>query len=300
MNDKIFSFVILHYIAMEETIKCVNSIINNYGEYNINIIIVDNYSNNGSIEKLMDMYKKNDAIHFILSSRNLGFANGNNLGFLYAKTNFHPHYIIMANNDTEFLQSNFLEMIDIEYANSGFAVLGPRILLRNNSVNKVRLELPPKSILKKELINIRLDYYTNLFFINSLYYAIRRLLKSLLVLFRIKRIIIDSVNNVDPNIRYENAILHGSVLIFSRKYINKYDGLDDRTFLYREEELLALRLKKSKLKSVYNPSLIVRHNEDISTNSITKTRRRKRLFVDKHLINSTKILLLELEKGEVE
>ena len=72
--------------------------------------------------------------------------------------------------------------------------------------------------------------------------------------------------------------------------------MDDRTFLYREEELLSIRLKKHNLNSVYSPNLQILHNEDSSTNAITKSNRKKQIFVDKNLINSTKILIKELKE----
>ena len=94
----------------------------------------------------------------------------------------------------------------------------------------------------------------------------------------------------------ENVILHGSCLIFSKDYISKFNGIDDRTFLYCEEELLYIRLLKNKMNSIYNPNIKVLHNEDGSTNYILKNKRKKNIFVDKNLLRSNIILLKEIKK----
>ena len=53
-------FVILHYIAAEETEKCVESLLRLAGDKKI--IIVDNASPNGSGKKLQEMYRDEAAV----------------------------------------------------------------------------------------------------------------------------------------------------------------------------------------------------------------------------------------------
>ena len=103
-----------------------------------------------------------------------------------------------------------------------------------------------------------------------------------------------SLDNV--NKRMEDVIIHGSFIIFSKDYISRFDGIDDRTFMYMEEKLLFIRIKKNNLKSVYNPELIVFHKEDSATNSLNKTNRLKRLFLYKNAIKSLKIIIDELKE----
>ena len=67
------------------------------------IIVVDNGSQDGSIEKLQQKF---DHVIFILNDRNLGFAGGNNRGFEFALENNYE-YVMMLNNDT-FFEPNLL------------------------------------------------------------------------------------------------------------------------------------------------------------------------------------------------
>ena len=75
-----FCYVILHYLTAEDTINCVESILKQNEE--CKIIIVDNASNNGSIEQIEERYKKNTSIIIIKNEKNLGFADGNNICYI--------------------------------------------------------------------------------------------------------------------------------------------------------------------------------------------------------------------------
>lgn len=278
-------FLILHYINITETYKCVDSIKKMISYKNYEIVIVDNGSKNGTGEKIKFKYKKEKNIHVLLSEDNLGFARGNNIGFRYAKETLEADFIIMINSDIYMLQSNFCDLIEEEFNVSNFAVLGPRILINNNRVCDYIDRMPSIEFLKKR----KKSTYRFLFF-NKL-----NLSKLYIIMNEIIKRFFSKQKKIDTSIKKEDVLLHGCCLIFSREYINVYDGLDERTFLYYEEFLLYLRLKKLKLKSVYNPYLMVYHSEGASTNQKCKNKKKKIEFVLKNEIKSLNILIKELE-----
>lgn len=278
-------FLILHYMNINETYKCVDSIKKMISFKNYEIVIVDNGSKNKTGEKLKTKYQKENNVHVILSEDNLGFARGNNIGFKYAKETLKADFIIMINSDIYMLQSNFCNLIEEEFESSNFAVLGPRILINNNRVCDYIDKMPSLEFLKKR----RKRTYRFLIF-NKL-----NLSKMYIIMAEIIKRFFSKQKKVDTSIRKEDVLLHGCCLIFSREYIDVYDGLDERTFLYYEEFLLYLRLKKQKLKSVYNPYLMVYHNEGSSTSEKYKNQKKKIEFVLKHEIKSLNILIDELE-----
>lgn len=119
-------FIILHYKVYEETIRCVDSILNNViGDKKI--IIVDNFSNNNSFEELQKYYKTNNDVEIIKTNENKGFANGNNFGYHYAKRKYNFDFCIVMNNDMEILQKDFISKIYENYQNDKFDILGPDI-----------------------------------------------------------------------------------------------------------------------------------------------------------------------------
>lgn len=76
-------------------------------------------------------------------------------------------------------------------------------------------------------------------------------------------------------------------------YIDRFEGLNENVFLYREEELLYLRLINSGLDSIYNPNIVIRHNEDSATTKMNRSRRKREIFKKSNRIKSTKVLLLK-------
>lgn len=283
-------FLILHYNTIEDTIKCVESIKKNVND-DYHIVIVDNKSPNNSGVLLEDKYKDDKNISIILLDSNIGFARGNNVGFKFIKENFDTDYISMMNNDTYLLDSTFVEKIENEYKRSQFAVLGPKILLPNNKVNPVQKSLITKKQLKNKMIRMKIMYYCEKFYIMFLYNLFKKIFFGI---FGKKNYGLEKNYNEDVDIRQENVVLHGAFLIFSKIYSDKFDGIDDRTFLYFEEKILYRRLIVNNMKSVYQPEIVIFHNEDSSTNSIMKNSRKKNMFIYKHAYNSAIILYNEL------
>lgn len=292
-NSYKFVFVILHYMTIADTERCVKSILQlRETSKNAKIIIVDNCSPNRSGQTLKERYSKNSHVKVILAQQNLGFARGNNLGFYHAKYDLKADFIVMLNNDTYITQDNFMGKIVKEYENSKFAVLGPKIILKDGAANCIYQSLQSIEHYKKDLGIIKREYHLNRMYLYPIYKFARKNISSFLIHLGIKK----QKAKADPDQKYENVVLHGSALVFSKEYIKRFDGLDDRTFLYREEEMLYLRLKQAKLKNIYNPEVEIHHNEDGSTDAITGGGKQKRSFVLKHLIESTKLLITELEK----
>ncbi len=284
-----FGFVILHYKTDAQTCRCIDSIINNINDDNYIIIVVDNFSNNGSIEKVEKKYRKNKKIHILKNNKNLGFARGNNVGINWLNDNYKVEFIVVLNNDTQIISNDFISNVRKEFAKSNFAVMGPKILLKNKKINP----------LCRQDITLERAYKENKF-------IIRQLVICRLRMERLKGIVKKIINKpakidkevMDVNKYYSNVVLHGCFLVFSKEFFSKYKGFDERTFLYHEEELLFLRLKKSNLKSIYNPSITIFHEEDAATDFYIPNERRRAIFKLKNVYKSNKVLISELKKME--
>lgn len=290
INKYKISFLILHYHTIEDTQESVESIIKNCGEIkfeNFEIIIVDNGSKNKSGERLEKEYLDNKKIKVIINSENLGFSKGNNIGFKYIKEYCNSDFIVMMNNDIVIIQNDFIPSIIEEYEKSKFAVLGPKILLPDGKKNIHREKLPPIYVYRIENIKLYIKWFIN--FLDK-YQILRNIKNKYVGEKQVKE-------SNKKEIRKENVIVHGSCMIFSKEYIEKFDGLDEKTFLYGEEDLLYIKLIKNNLKSIYNPKLFVLHNEDSSTDAITNNDKRKKImFVAKYQIIARKVIIKDLKK----
>ncbi len=129
-------FVILHYIVIDDTIECIESIFNNIKYENYNIVVVDNKSPNSSGKTLKDKYEKNDRVTVILNNENSGFARGNNVGYRYAKAILKAYFIILINNDTIIKQNDFIDKIINTYKETKYYVLGPNIISTKNNLQQ--------------------------------------------------------------------------------------------------------------------------------------------------------------------
>ena len=116
-------FVILHYLAEEMTVECVEKIEKCFNKNEYHIVVVDNASKNGSGYRLKKKYEKNEHCTVILNKNNLGFACGNNVGYRYAKENFNCEFMIIMNNDVLIEDSLFLEKIKKEPCKTTFSFL---------------------------------------------------------------------------------------------------------------------------------------------------------------------------------
>jgi GT2 family glycosyltransferase len=274
--------VVLHYSTIDDTKECVESICSFCKSDNFHIIIVDNASPNDTGNKLESLYSESDKITVILNEENLGFARGNNVGFLYAKKKLEPEFIILINNDTAMIQRSFCSNIETCYRETDFAVMGPMILSADGKY--VSNPINENFIDKDEVVN-RINFVRRRIF--ALKWHLDKLLQMRNMLQRANY----EKDASQYFIRKQSVRLHGSCLIFSRNYIDKFDGLDERTFMYEEERFLQKRLQDNHLVSVYDPETLIYHKEGSSTEKSHKSDRKKQLFYLTNDLKSLEILL---------
>ena len=296
-------FVILHYNTIEETKECVSSIQEKIDQQDYVIVIVDNASPDGSGQTLKELYGSVPGIYVLCNDRNEGFARGNNRGYAFAREKLNCDFICCLNNDTKLLSEDFCEQIEKEYRQSGFAVCGPRVILRDGSDNYVYMKMPGRTELEEELKEYRrtlklmpyhLDHFGTAWkmFRNQILRSLGKEVPS-----RYKKYYIYS----ETAERHEGILLHGCCLIFSPVYLEKFDdAFDPRTFLYREEEILWIRCQRAGLATVYTPEIRIWHKEDAATDSILRGKRDKIRFGLQNLADSLEIELKALDEWEEE
>lgn len=294
-NNKI-AFVILHYNAIKETIDCVKSIIKNIDSNNYHVIIVDNCSPNGSGDSLLKRYEDNQMVSVILANKNLGFANGNNLGIDYARNEIKADYVCCLNNDTLIQQNDFFATIIYDYERTNAAVIGPKVYLKDGSIQKSPPFILKKSQYEKQLYDC--SYIVN----HRIQWNIKRASLAFppishLNSLRHKNHNMDDrgITSFDYNIEHENVVIHGCCIVFTPVFFSKLNGFNTNTFLYHEEELLFIDCRKNSLNTLYTPNLSIVHLEDAATKTLAKSNIDRIIFKAKNEINSLRVLLKEFE-----
>jgi len=250
------------------------------------IVIVDNYSNNGSLEYLKEDFKHNENVHFIELRSNLGFAKGNNAGYSYSKNTLEVDFIILLNNDTIIEQKDFLSLMYIKYNKDKFDILGPDIISTKSLQHQNPIAL--RGLDMKELDNLIIETNKKIVLNNVYYYNIRsfvvRLFRKFGILNKAR-----AVKNV-PLVEIENVPLHGSCLIFSSKFISKFNGLYSGTFMFAEEDLLYYIAQKENLRIIFWPKIKILHKEDSATDALLTAGKAKRNFQFKNSRDSLKVM----------
>lgn len=280
-------FIILHYMVKEETIKCVDSIMNRETE-NIRIIIVDNYSPNNSGKELFDLYQDNEFVDVLLHNENAGFANGNNIGYSYTKEKYNPDFMIIMNNDVELDSDNFYQKLYSIYEDEKFQILGPDIYSTTYELHQSPKRLSHYTY--EEVLNLHQKFERNRkesFLLKlKVWLKSNDFLRSFVYQSRTKR------KSIDFSKIYYNVPLHGSCVIYSKDYIEKEEyAFYPGTFFYYETEILDYICDKKGYKTIYYPELKVLHHQNVSTNVVYDNMMKKTLFANKCNFDSTGVFL---------
>lgn len=235
--------VILNYLTWEDTIECIDSIKEqNYQDYEV--VVVDNFSNNSSYEILTKEYINDDNVHVIQAGANLGYAKGNNLGIKYCTDHLLVKNILILNNDTVMVTDDYLSKLnEMDYCENVGAV-GTKIVGSDGlDQNPIQVSISTRQILKSIFGSI----------LGSLGLSFSPKSK------KQKPIEQKEINKSD--LVGSHYILHGSAIFLTENYLTRFRGFYPETFMYFEENILALIMEKLGLKMVYNDSVYIYHKE---------------------------------------
>jgi len=116
------SIIILNWNGKKDTIECLNSL-KKIDYKNYKTILVDNGSKDDSVKEI----KKNfPNVKIIQNRKNLGFAEGNNIGIKYSLKN-KADYILLLNNDTVVDEKFLSEMIRLAESDEKGGIIGSKI-----------------------------------------------------------------------------------------------------------------------------------------------------------------------------
>jgi GT2 family glycosyltransferase len=260
-----FSFVILHYESINDTLELINSIQKNV-EGNYEIIVVDN----GSKTNRFNIDSKKENIHTIISDSNLGFAKGMNLGIDYAKKNYQSGFIVLLNNDTLINDKKFIEKVISKFDKYNYYVLGPKIISLVDGKN----QNPVYSYkFNYDIITVFRGWFKYL-----LLYTLSILRLEKFVLNIKKRFLSNNRKTVnkDNSGDITNVPLQGSCLILSPKFNDDYNGLYEKTFLYGEEIILYYQMNRDSNLVLYSDDICIYHKEGSSTNLTIQSHKKRR------------------------
>lgn len=284
--------VILNYLNWKDTIECVESILNQSNQ-NFEIVIVDNNSNNESVEEFTKRYKNYEHIHILETYENLGFAKGNNTGIVYCKDVLKLNNVFVTNNDVIFTDKTYFERLTAKEYSSNIGAVGTVIngsdgINQNPIILQINLYTLIKHYLEPLLKQIGLSSFLE---------KMHRLSLSIKNKFGKGN---HSQNNFNGDSKFSYSekkyFLHGSAIFFTENYLKHVDGFYPHTFLYYEENILAIVFEKMGLEMFYDNKLEMYHKEDQSmAQSFKDVSKAKRQWQRRSIISAIKVRLSKQE-----
>ncbi|MBZ5957457.1 glycosyltransferase family 2 protein [Leuconostoc gelidum subsp. gasicomitatum] len=249
--------VVLNYNNYEVTIECLKYI--SKQSVKVPIVIVDNGSSNNSAQILLKQFMNTSNVYVVKSRVNVGFSRGNNIGIKFLR-DLKCVNILVLNSDVFLKDSNYISNLTKYVLPNDVAVVGTAIL------DKKGINQNPTSgnIRTLHLYLLLLNLWRLKLGISS-FGLFSKMKKKI---YHPSRPQLETKDSKFPTQILDNShYLHGSSFVLTEEFFKNFEGLYNKTFLYFEEPILHIGIKKAGLKMFYISELSVLHLEDQSSNT---------------------------------
>ncbi len=224
VNKSNVAVIILNYNTPEDTVECLNSLLDmSYSTFDI--FIVDNFSPNPSsftdIENYLNKNLKKDTVGYYIKNqikiyasrtdKNLGFAGGHNYGVRLAESKQDYQYVWLLNADIKVDKDALAHLVELGSKNESLGLIGSKIVVPDNGGEK---------------IYIGAEY--NKFTSGSKDLKLKDLVKN--------------TNSSEIVFHKKHLSINGSALFFNLSALKNIGYLYEKYFLYFEEFDSAIRL----------------------------------------------------------
>jgi len=242
-QSKVF-LIILNWNGRKMTLDCLESLVSGikYPVLSMEIVIVDNGSTDDSVLKIENfniensLKIKNFKLKIIKKPKNLGFAEGNNVGIKYALENG-ADYICLLNNDTRVDPDFLTELINTAESDEKIGIVGGKIYFEKGyEFHKERY--------KKEDLGKVIWYAGGVIDWKNIYASHRGL---------------DEVDEGQFEAVIDTDYVNGCLLLAKREVFEKIGVFNAGYYMYFEDVDLSLRAKKAGFKLKYCPKSHIWH-----------------------------------------
>ncbi len=222
------SIIVINFNSYKLTSQTLKTLAEFSTGFNYEVIIVDNFSEDGSGIKL-----KNDfpGYQHILNQENLGFAKANNQALKIAKGN----YILFLNNDVIFEENTIKSLLHYLDKKNEKILIAPKLLNADGTIQH--------SIYSFQ--NLWLSF-TTYFFLYKLFPKSKYFNRYYLMNKGVEEII-------------EVEGITGAFMLFNKEDILELNGFDEDFFFYGEDNDLCKRFSDMGGKIIYYPKVKITH-----------------------------------------
>lgn len=220
------SVIIVSWQVKDLLLQTIAALYNTEQNVDFEVIVIDNASNDGSVEAVKKYYPK---VKILANKENFGFARACWQGVELASTD----YFLFLNDDTKVLDNSLSIIYQTLKKNKNYGVVGGMILNPDNTIQQSVRRFPKVS-----------DFFILLLKLEHLY-------PSLLNKYLYKSFNYHEAAQVDQ--------VMGAFFITSRQVWNKLNGFDKNFFIWFEEVDFCLRVKQLGLLVYYEPTAKIIH-----------------------------------------
>lgn len=225
-NNKKLTIVIVNWNGYGVINNCLQSIDMCTSRSELEVIVVDNGSTDGSVEMIEHKFPK---VIIIKNKQNQGFGKANNIGIALAQTEF----ILLLNSDTVVKEDTIKKCLSYMMSN-------------NVGVVGCRVEFPDGRF---QSSYFRYQGLMDLFLIRLI--GVVTIVKKNLVPTRYWGREFKEIKEVD--------VIAGCFFLIRKEVVNATGVFDEDFFMYGEEEEWCWRIKKAGWKIVYYPHASILH-----------------------------------------
>lgn len=237
MNQIDLSVIIVTWNSEKWIKNCLDSILAHTDNLKIEIIVLDNFSQDKTLETLKTYGAK---IMLIQNSLNLGYAKGCNQGLKIAQGN----YFLLLNPDTEVIENSLKKLFLFMEQNPQIGALGPLLLDFQGKIQPSCRRFPNYKLLLWEFSGL-----SRLFPRNKIFGA-----------WKMGDFDFQSTKEVDQPM--------GSALLVRKKVIQQVGLMDERFSMFYNDVDLCKRIKEARSKIYFNPETKIYHMKGASTGQV--------------------------------
>lgn len=228
MDHVDLSIVIVNWNTKKILYDCLNSVYSATKEIKFEIIVIDNASNDGSVEMVKSEFPD---VRLITNFENRGFAAANNQGMSIAK----GRYILLLNSDTIVSDQAINKVMAFADSHKDVGIAGCRVLNPDKSLQLTCFKFP-------SVLNMLLSCsYLYKIFPHNKFFGRERMTWWLR----------DDIRQVD--------VVTGCFMLARHKAIDEIGLMDEKYFMYGEETDWCYRFKKAGWKVMFTPDAQIIH-----------------------------------------
>lgn len=228
MNITEVSVVVVNWNTQDILCDCLRSIYEQGGEIDLEVIVIDNASTDGSVEMLKKDFPQ---VTLIENSKNRGFAAANNQGIDISK----GRYVLLLNSDTVVLDDAIAKTAAFADSHPEAAVVGCRVLNPDRT-------LQPTCFMFPSILNMLLSStYLYKLFPKSKFFGRERM------------------TWWNRNDIREVDVVTGCFMLVRQDVIKKVGSMDEQFFMYGEETDWCYRFKQAGWKILFTPFAEIIH-----------------------------------------